>query len=626
MDLTFANPAGLWALLGVPAVLAIHFLQRRSQEVPVTTLFLLEQMRRESVQGSRFERLRSSVPLWLQLLSVLLLAWLLADPHWRREDSVQRIAVVVDNSASMSAFREETREALASALARLEPVSARRELLLLESTDAGRRLYRGMESRELLEALDRDWLPRFGAHDPGPALRVARSLVGPRGLLVFLTDHAPERDSDLGFGAAALAVGTPIDNAGFAGLRIEEKGGQLVWSALIRNYADTPATRAWHLRAGGLETAPRTVTLDARQTVTIQGPFVEGAERAVLVLDDDAFPADDRLPMVRPAPKRLSLRVQPSLEEDEFLARLIATFPAVDRVAEPGEADLAAVDYSPLEPSLPEQAAIVFVRDPRKDIRFSPKQIIAENHPLTDGLNWQGLIARETLAIPGTPDDEVLLWQGDAPLVFLRDRGGRPLLCFNFDPRKSNADRLAAFVVMIHRFLENRRAVLVAEWAGNLETGQDVPLAFDASPDAPELIVRHHDGAASDETDGGIRAETFPIHEASRIDAPPLPGFFEVFQGDRLLVRAAAHFADTREADFRDAASTDEVSGKVDVVAEQHLVEDTHWRLWLLLLLAILVVAWWFVARPASGPRDDDPDRSRSRPAGAPDARAAAAS
>ena len=47
--MSFANPAAFWCLLGLlglPAVLAIHFLQRRRRREVVTTLFLLQQMRR----------------------------------------------------------------------------------------------------------------------------------------------------------------------------------------------------------------------------------------------------------------------------------------------------------------------------------------------------------------------------------------------------------------------------------------------------------------------------------------------------------------------------------------------------------------------------------------------------
>ena len=78
MGLTLGNPLGLLALLGLPAVLAVHFLQRRARREVVSTLFLLTPLHRESESGRRWERLRTSWPLWLQLLAVLVLAWLMA--------------------------------------------------------------------------------------------------------------------------------------------------------------------------------------------------------------------------------------------------------------------------------------------------------------------------------------------------------------------------------------------------------------------------------------------------------------------------------------------------------------------------------------------------------------------
>ena len=110
--LTLGNLLGLWALLGIPAVIAIHFLQRKSQRVTVTTLFLLRQMRRESETGNRLERLRSSIPLWLQLVMVLMLTWLLVQPRWLKEDAVRRVAIVLDSSASMQAYREPAKAAV----------------------------------------------------------------------------------------------------------------------------------------------------------------------------------------------------------------------------------------------------------------------------------------------------------------------------------------------------------------------------------------------------------------------------------------------------------------------------------------------------------------------------------
>ncbi len=132
--LTFSNTMGLWALAAIPVVLLIHFLQRQSQKVTISTLFLLEQMQRESVQGRRLERIRSSVPLWLQLLMVLLITWLLVQPRWLQRDSVQPIAVVLDNSASMSAFKDDARKQLLGELNRLSASVSRAEFYVIDST------------------------------------------------------------------------------------------------------------------------------------------------------------------------------------------------------------------------------------------------------------------------------------------------------------------------------------------------------------------------------------------------------------------------------------------------------------------------------------------------------------
>ncbi len=102
--MTLANPLGLLALIAIPIVIAIHFLQRRAQVIPSSTLFLLEKTQKESASGRKFDRLMNSIPLWLQLLIVLLITWLLVQPRFVKSNSTQRIAIVLDSSASMSVF------------------------------------------------------------------------------------------------------------------------------------------------------------------------------------------------------------------------------------------------------------------------------------------------------------------------------------------------------------------------------------------------------------------------------------------------------------------------------------------------------------------------------------------
>ena len=145
------NPFGFFALLGIPAVLLIHFLQRQAQVIPVSTLFLLEQTQRESTSGRRFDRLTNSVPLWLQLLMVLFLTWLLVEPRYKSKTSTQQIAIVLDSSASMSVFKEDLLQTLKKGLPKLKGSASKLQLYFLTSDPNEPILYSGEDPKEAIQ-------------------------------------------------------------------------------------------------------------------------------------------------------------------------------------------------------------------------------------------------------------------------------------------------------------------------------------------------------------------------------------------------------------------------------------------------------------------------------------------
>ena len=216
MPFSFTNPLGFWALLGIPAILLIHFLQQRSTVVTISTLFLLDHLQHESVRGNKFDRLRSSIPLWLQLLAILLLTWILVQPRWMKENAIQRIAIVLDSSASMEAFRDNISLELGKVLRRLASKVHHTEYVVVDSQLSREPIFNGTDPARLIQTLE-NWKPLATSHDFTPALRVARSLVGAEGLIIMISDHIVE---DLAYNARLLAIGQPTANVGFAGLRI----------------------------------------------------------------------------------------------------------------------------------------------------------------------------------------------------------------------------------------------------------------------------------------------------------------------------------------------------------------------------------------------------------------------
>ncbi len=550
-----ANPWGLLALLGLPTVLVIHLLRRKSREVRVSTLFLIERALPSSEGGRRLRRLRNSLPLWVQLLAVAALTWLLTQPRWIDQNSTQTVVAVFDSSASLSAFRDETMQAAATELGRLKAVSANTRWISLRSD--GSRITAGSNLEEALAAVKRDWQPDLGTHDVTEALRLARTLAGEKGSVVYFTDRAPEGLE----GVAWVASGAPLENIGFLGAETPEKG----WSALVKNFGTRPADVPW--RIAGQEAWQRQ-RLEPGAMAALSGEWPQGVDRVTLELADDAFVFDNRLPIIRPSPKVLSIFPAPTETFRHLFEQLV-------RIAEPAyastpqAADVSLFVANPMAPAPHRGSALLFVEDAGAPAKPLSGLLVAENQPLMENLNWQGLIARETFGVPFREGDTALLWQNTKPLIFLRTEEGASQLVFNFDVRQSNATRLPAFALLIHRFFNTLRDGKIAYEAANAETRQSVSVA-------------------------GI----------GPIRAPARPDFFGAKDAEgTALFEGAAQFSDTRESDFHDAGTARSDTGTVEAVRQSHEQGAFLDPFWLLVLAALMLWNWFLTGAPRQSPQ-----------------------
>ena len=576
--LTLANPFGLLALLGIPAVMAIHFLQRKAVELPVSTLFLLERTQRDAASGRRLERIIPSIPLWMQLLAVMLLAWFLAEPRFQKSGSVQRIAVVLDSSASMSVFKNDAIARLAAELPGFQGPASTIELTVIESAPSRPRIYAGSSVEELKTALEK-WQPFDGLTDPTQALRLARSLVSREGSVIYLTDTPT---GSLPFEARLIAVGDPVENVGFTGVTFATEEGASVWRALVRNYSKTAAERTWTIQTSTGTSDPRPLHLDAGALVTLQAAFPADTKNVRLVLTPDRFPLDDTLPLVAPKPKSLALFTATSPAFTDLTEKLLRALDSAVPTQDAARADLTITSYDPLDPVLPPGNSVIFVEDSTRSGAYLKGGILAEPHPLLDNLNWQSLLVRETLELDRLPSDNVLLWQDKRPLIFLREKATTRQLCFNFDLRLSNASNQPAFIVLLHRFAESIRQAKISPTSANLETGQ--PIQITSTPDLPLQIT------ATDLTGKPLPSPASITH------APSTPCFLTIRQNETPLLDAAVHFADTREADFSACGKSEPIANATPSTIERHTRPDPLWHVWLLALIAALLVSWKFTA------------------------------
>jgi len=541
-------------------------------------------MQRESTSGRRFDRLVNSVPLWLQILSVLLATWLLVQPRYVKAKSTQRIAIVLDSSASMRVFKEKITPSLEQEITRLRGNAANVEIWILESDPSKPKIYQGTAPEKMMEALGK-WTPSSGAIEPSNSLRIARSLVSAEGAVCYITDTPI--DDTLPYNASYISIGRNTENVGITGVSFEQRDGNLIWKAVVRNYSDTAQQRNWYLNTAKGKSSSRKLQLNAGRLTTLQGAFPADTQRCRLVLEEDSFTLDDSLPMVRPKPKPLMVFSTLAKKSVHLSDRMLKSFPNLQEAANRVATDLV-ITSTETTPS--RSHLVVFPTDQAPTRPYLTGNIVTPKHKLTEGLNWQTLLVRQSISIPQDKADDVLLWQGNRALIFLRRHpaSGNKALVFNFDIQKSNALKQPAAAVLLLRFCEQLRNEKMAPETRITETGEPLELTRLHGEKAPGLTINTLglDGEL-------LKTEQLPANSGA-LSAPDTPGFFTIAQGDETLITSATYFADTREADFSNCSLDDLPASTMATAVDRHTRDDHFWRVWVCLILTAILGAWFF--------------------------------
>jgi len=599
MPLTFANPMGLLALLGVPVVLAIHYLQRRTRTIPVSTLFLLEQRRDPSRAGRRFDRLISSWPMWLQLLMVILLAAHLSQPRIPLAGSVQRVAVVVDTSASMRVFKRDLVRHLAGLAQQCQSLARCTEFLVLPDDPAQPRLYAGESAAAMAQAIEH-WNPVGGTLDPSASLRLARERVGNHGLVVYATDTPLDK---LPADAELLAVGHPLANVGFTGLTVSDNAGQPLWRVLVSNHSPSPQQRAWHLEwDAGQRSAEASVHIAAGGMESLSAALPAGATRLRLVLGADEFGLDDSFCFLTPSPKPLWFRHQLPDPLRWLPARLARSVPGLTEAVAGTPADLTLAAASDGRFPTVSGPAILMSGAGTADAKTLAEPVVATRQPMVAGLSWEALAVQDVPMVPAQPNDVVLVWCGPQPLVSLRPlplppgmrAGGGPAqqLVLHFNPAFSNWERLPAAAVLLLRFCEDVRLAKRGTAREQLEPRQALAplLPGDVRGD---LTVETLDLAGR-----VVNSRKVPPNSLGGLRAPDEPGFLRVREGAIVLLEAAVAFADAREGDFSACATRDGTAQATSLSTAGDALSP-WWPLVVLLVLIALLASWALAGKAA---------------------------
>lgn len=607
--MTFANPWGLLALLGIPVV--VYFHRRTATERRMVPLVRLWQP--GSSTAAQGARRRIDLMLLLRLALVAGVALALARPGWPIPAPGRQV-LLVDASASMGARVEGgTRfaRAIEAAVRLLEGLPPQAEAMLLRggspptvvhdfSRDraALRTALSGMHVGAALKDLP------AGLALAGWALRAGHGVVH-----VFSDASDPKSVARLG-----ERVGLPERD-----LRVHPVGGRADNVAVVRlESAPLPSspldyavlavignfTRDAHavdvslvLPEGVRERRRVSLAAGERQPISFTVPAVPWVE-VRLEGNEDALPIDDRATLALPV---APLRVLYASRDDRFLdaavrahpGLLVEQVPAAELAAtgwSGGNPDVAILDGAVPPPGFPAPALSFAALDSSDGRRAHTVPLVEwqREHPFLRQLDLAGAVVPAGAVLSGESTD-LLLRSADGPVARATVVEGLRRVEFAFPADHSNIGSMPAFPVLVARALD-WLADGQASADLNLRVGQ--PLRFPVpNSGAGAVTVRRPDGSALPGTvEKGIL--TFLQTDLTGLYTVEGPAFRRAF---------AVRLTDPEESNV-DRSESQADSPRVDEAREATERADLS-RPLLSIALPVLSVETWLLQRRLRGRR-----------------------
>ncbi|HEY5436626.1 MAG TPA: VWA domain-containing protein, partial [Candidatus Limnocylindrales bacterium] len=508
------TPLALAGLLFVPVVIAMYLLKLRRDEAVVPSTLLWHKLVADVEANAPWQRLRRSLLLLLQLLLVLIFAFLAARPFVERPAGLAGdIVLVVDTSASMQATdvapnRLEAAKALA--LEALKDLPAGGKVSVIAAGRTARVVANGTSDLGRVKQAIASITATSDVGDLGDALRLASALAARSGdaEILVATDASitavPKGTLDAP--VRVLRVGRAQDNQAIVALAVRTAPSGLSHSAFVSvaNLGLEMVQRTLEVYADGQLRDSRTLTLDPQLRTDVTIDDIDDPNRPASVVEvrlvakdasstgvADMLGVDDRAwAIVPPAALRTVLLVS---NGDPYLETALSYLP---------DTELYGVTPAEYGPGTRPELFDLVIFEGYLPAELPAKPILAIAPPKTSALGS----VTGTLTNPGIgtldPSDPVLRYvdlttvhisearkmelpawaravvpgPAGAPLLYAGSLVGRPAAVLAFEPRRSDLPLQVAF------------PVLLANLAGELLGGSEAPLDAIA-PGAPVTLA-----------------------------------------------------------------------------------------------------------------------------------------
>jgi hypothetical protein len=608
--MNFISPINFLFAGLISALLLLYVLRLRRKERVVSSTLLWQTALRDLQANAPWQKLRSSLLMWLQILFLAFAIIALTRPAIKVLSSGgQSIAIILDASGSMKAT-----DVAPSRFASAQN-EANRLINALSSGDAATVISASNQTRVLAPlTANKNVLKRAVANartsDTGCNLRdaivLAASLLQKKknAQVYVLSDGAVTPINDLALGDLGLQfvkIGRRNDNVGITAMDVRRGygGGAAQVFVTVRNFSNEEKKINLDLAHDGdlISVQPLTVPAKSTQSQLFDAEYPSGLFSVSFDEKDDL--ATDNAAYANLAAPR-TIKVLLLSNGDLFLEKALNVNPNVQLVrastpaAASGDYDVVVCDGIAPPKSKANQLVFNTVTElsPVEKIGVVSTPSVADwdrKHPVTRYASWNDVRFAKSTVVKLKPWGESVVDAESTPLVVAGERGGRRVVWCGFDVRDTDLPLRVAFPIFVQASLR----WLTAPRGTSTQALESTPFrAGDVVPLAPPANVKE------------IRM-AFPDKSTHRVPVAANPLLFSLTDQAGVYTASAGNWKKTfgvnllskTESDLapRDAIRIGEgkpISGENRARANKEL-----WGYLALFALVLLGVEWWVYHR-----------------------------
>ena len=468
----FLNPAGLWLLLGVPILIIIYLIKSQHEDRPVSSTFIWKLSERFAKKRLPIRRLRRILLFILQLLMIILAAFMAAKPVMVKGQTYDYV-VILDGSASMQNVAEDGSSRFENALSAIEKqakdLSDGHTMTVILAGDTASYLLESSESTaEVQLALDKAYCSNGGCNVE-QALELAQSACdrSDNAKVLFYTDCDYEQAGNI----TVVNMSREEWNVSLTGLEMKEDDGKTMFvGSLVSYYKDAKVTVGFAIDGKTIDAKSVSLEKDVVAEIIFEAQDLTVFDSAEIYIETkDALSTDNRFAICQQ--NRGKYNVLLISENPLYLESALNSLDTchVTVASSADEVALSGMDLYIFDGIVPKEyptdgSLLVFGTEylPQGLIcggyYEEPGKISFDTNAQSDfhkGLSLNGAVVKEYTALMGNRDWENILYCDYVPVMVSRvQKNGTRFTVASFDLHNSNLPLMIDYPILINNLLD----------------------------------------------------------------------------------------------------------------------------------------------------------------------------